>query len=68
VPHLSGSGAASLHDAVCASCDAVPIVRAEAIVEGVLATLRDLVPEESDDVAAVLPDDLREMWMTSVAV
>ncbi|HEX4778965.1 MAG TPA: DUF2267 domain-containing protein [Acidimicrobiia bacterium] len=57
-----------LVDAVCASCDAVPVVRAEAIVEGVLATLRDLVPEESDDVAAVLPDDLRDMWMTSVAV
>jgi uncharacterized protein (DUF2267 family) len=51
---------------VCAASDAVPAVRAEAVVEGVLATLRSLVPEELEDVAAVLPADLRELWVFSV--
>jgi uncharacterized protein (DUF2267 family) len=36
--------------------------RADDITRTVVATLRRLVPEEARDVAAVLPDDLRELW------
>ncbi len=40
--------------------------RAPMIVEGILGRLRTLVPEEAADIAAVLPDDLREFWLHSV--
>jgi uncharacterized protein (DUF2267 family) len=36
--------------------------QAEQITRAVLATLRELVPEEARDVAAVLPTELREFW------
>ena len=36
--------------------------QAEQITRAVLATLRELVPEEAHDVAAVLPTELRELW------
>jgi len=39
---------------------------AEAIVESVLGCLRQLVPEEVIDVAAVLPDELRGFWLSAV--
>jgi uncharacterized protein (DUF2267 family) len=38
---------------------------AEQITRAVVATLRDLVPEEAADVAAVLPAELREFWEAS---
>lgn len=38
----------------------------EAIVESVLGALRDLVPEEVTDVAAVLPGELRDLWKTAI--
>ena len=41
--------------------------RAEAITRAVIATLRGLVPEEVRDVAAVLPDELRDLWQTEPA-
>ncbi len=41
--------------------------RADAITRLVLARLRDLVPEEARDVAAVLPPELREVWETQAA-
>lgn len=41
--------------------------RAEAIVSAVVGELRRLVPEEADDVAAVLPAELRDLWSTSAS-
>ena len=41
--------------------------RTDAITRLVLAKLRDLVPEEVGDVAAVLPAELREAWETAAA-
>jgi uncharacterized protein (DUF2267 family) len=40
--------------------------KGEAVVESVMGVMRDLVPEESADIAAVLPADLRELWTSSV--
>ena len=40
--------------------------RAQAITESVLAHLRRLVPEEVTDVAAVLPEELRQLWTAAV--
>lgn len=57
---------AELVDAVGKGAGLDPIV-ARAAVESVLGALRDLVPEETADVAAVLPADLREAWLLSVA-
>jgi len=37
--------------------------RAAAIVAAVVAEVRRLVPEEADDVAAVLPHELRDLWV-----
>ena len=42
--------------------------RAEAITRAVVATLRTLVPDEARDVAAVLPNELRELWDSTPAV
>jgi len=39
--------------------------RADAITRAVLEALRTSVPEEADDIAAVLPADLRELWASS---
>ena len=36
------------------------------VTESVLATLRGLVPEEADDIAAVLPSELRTFWNAAV--
>jgi uncharacterized protein (DUF2267 family) len=40
--------------------------RAAAIVEAVMGRLRTLVPDERQDVAAVLPEDLRQFWLNAV--
>ena len=40
--------------------------RVGALIEAVLGQLRTLVPEEAQDVAAVLPDDLRVLWNNAV--
>ena len=42
--------------------------QAPSITESVLAHLRQLVPEEVDDVAAVLPEELRQLWTGAVPV
>lgn len=42
-----------------------PLRHAMGIVEAVLHQLRQLAPEEAGDVAAVLPQELREMWATA---
>ena len=44
------------------SVDGVPPASGPEIVEAVLGVLKGLVPEETADVAAVLPKDLRRMW------
>jgi uncharacterized protein (DUF2267 family) len=44
------------------SVDGVPPASGPEIVEAVLGVLKGLVPEETTDVAAVLPKDLRRMW------
>lgn len=41
---------------------AIDAARADAITRAVLRCLRDLVPEEAADVAAVLPNELRAVW------
>jgi uncharacterized protein (DUF2267 family) len=38
----------------------------QAIVESVIRALRELVPEETVDVAAVLPENLRPLWKTPI--
>ena len=40
---------------------------AEAVTRAVVATLRTLVPDEAHDPAAVLPNELRELWDSSPA-
>ena len=40
--------------------------RAAAVVEGVVGTLRTMVPEEAADVSATLPTELKELWRTAV--
>jgi uncharacterized protein (DUF2267 family) len=45
----------------------IPVARAEEITRAVIATLRQLVSEETHDVAAVLPGELRELWETAPA-
>jgi uncharacterized protein (DUF2267 family) len=37
------------------------------VVETIGRALRDLVPDEAADVAAVLPHDLRELWEAASA-
>jgi uncharacterized protein (DUF2267 family) len=44
----------------------LPRGREALITESVLATLRGLVPEEAEDIAAVLPADLRAFWNAAV--
>ncbi len=44
-----------------------PQEQAEAIVANVVHALRTLVPEEADDVAAVLPAELRALWQGEVS-
>ncbi len=58
VRHLEGFAAAALPTLA-------PEVRAS-IVESVLGALRELVPEEARDIAAVLPEELREAWKTAI--
>jgi len=40
----------------------IEAARANEITRAVVTTLHDLVPDEADDVAAVLPTALRELW------
>lgn len=47
--------------------DPLDAARARRVVEAVLGTLRDLVPEEAGDIAAVLPADLRSLWLSADA-
>jgi uncharacterized protein (DUF2267 family) len=51
---------------VAVACAGVDAEHADAIAESVLGQLRELVPEEVVDVAAVLPDDLRRFWLSAV--
>ena len=50
------------------SRDPMSAERAQAITESVVAHLRRLVPEEVADVAAVLPEELRQLWVAAVPV
>lgn len=52
--------------AAVAARDGMSPERAQAITESVLAHLRRLVPEEVEDVAAVLPEELRQLWTRAV--
>jgi uncharacterized protein (DUF2267 family) len=49
-----------------ASRNGMSLERAQSITESVLAHLRLLVPEEVEDVAAVLPEELRQLWTAAV--
>ena len=57
VPELVGSVTAHSY---------VGVVNVDALVESVVGCLRTLVPEEARDVAAVLPEDLRRLWINAV--
>lgn len=52
---------ADLVDAVATS-GAIPRVRADQLIRAVLEILRNRVPEETDDVQAVLPTGLKPLW------
>jgi uncharacterized protein (DUF2267 family) len=47
---------------IAATTAELPHEQAEAIVAAVVHALRTLVPEEADDVAAILPIELRTLW------
>jgi uncharacterized protein (DUF2267 family) len=49
-----------------AQADAISPVVLDSVVEGVLGVLHELVPEEAADVAAVLPEQLRQLWRHAV--
>ena len=51
---------------VVGATEGVPLGRAEHVIESVLGSLRELVPEEARDVSAVLPADLRRFWEGAV--
>lgn len=69
-PRRHGTGPARLRTVpqlvVAAACNGLDPVHADAIAEAVLGRLRELVPEEVVDVAAVLPEDLRHFWLSAV--
>lgn len=44
----------------------LPAERRRTVVESVLGAVRELVPEEADDVAAVLSPELRQVWKTAI--
>jgi uncharacterized protein (DUF2267 family) len=46
--------------------DSIVPVDATHVVESILGVVRELVPEEAADVAAVLPKELKELWRTAV--
>jgi uncharacterized protein (DUF2267 family) len=46
----------------------VPAGRANGVIRNVLGTVRQLVPEEATDVAAVLPVALRRLWREAVPI
>ncbi|HXX89795.1 MAG TPA: DUF2267 domain-containing protein [Acidimicrobiales bacterium] len=49
------------------SIDPANSERARAVTVAVLGALRELVPEEVDGVSAVLPTDLRDLWLAGAA-
>ncbi len=51
---------------VVAGTTRLPYQRAAHATEAVLGVARELVPDEAADVAAVLPEDLRELWTRAV--
>lgn len=53
---------------VAAAAPTLDPERAQLVTESVLAVVRELVPEERNDVAAVLPPALRQLWLGAVAV
>ena len=63
-PHLRRVGELVID--VVGATEGVPLGRAEHVIESVLGTLRELVPEEAHDVSAVLPADLRRLWEAAV--
>lgn len=52
---------------IAATTGELPRERAEAIIVAVVSTLRTLVPEEAGDVAAILPPELRSLWIADSA-
>jgi uncharacterized protein (DUF2267 family) len=47
--------------------DGLPPDHAEHVIASVLGALRDLVPEEDLDIAAALPEELRDFWLGSMS-
>lgn len=72
VPHRTGEIAspprtvAELVGPIAAAAHLEP-ARAEAVTRAVLGHLRRLVPEEAEDVDAVLPHELRALWVAVAA-
>ena len=46
--------------------DSIVPVHATHVVQSILGVVRELVPQEAADVAAVLPDELKEFWRGAV--
>lgn len=63
-PHARRVG--DLVVSVVGATQGVPLGRAEHVIESVLGTLRELVPEEARDVSASLPAELRRLWDAAV--
>jgi uncharacterized protein (DUF2267 family) len=55
-----------LDDFILTALPNVEPLRREAIVDSVIGSLRGLVPEETLDVAAVLPEGLRQLWKSAI--
>ena len=51
---------------VVAGSSRLPYRRAAHVCEALLGVIRELVPDEAADVAAVLPAELRELWTSAV--
>src|SRR5512134_530614 len=47
---------------LCAACPELPHDQARQVTAAVVRELRAVVPEETSDIAAVLPADLRQFW------
>jgi uncharacterized protein (DUF2267 family) len=52
--------------AAVGSHDGIEVETAESVTRAVLEILKRLVPDEADDVAAVLPEELRDLWVATV--
>jgi uncharacterized protein (DUF2267 family) len=66
VGHSRERTVAELVAGLSPATDPLPPPQAEHVIEAVFGALRELVPEEDHDIAAVLPEELRDFWLASM--